>query len=93
MAKAQNNQNSMGSMVRLGFGLTLGGLLASIIFFAVAIAFFIPGFIIVKKQQKKEKAARNGTTLVIGYVLMGLGMVIGLGFGAGVFFSTLSEDL
>ena len=85
--------NSMGDMVKAGFGLTIGGMLASIMFLIVAMAMFVPGFIMVKKEHKKSKVERNGTTMVVGYVLMGLGMVIGLGFGATTFFSTLSEDI
>lgn len=88
-----SSSSSMSTMIRTGFGLTVGGLLASMIFIVIAMAFFIPGFILVKKEQKKPKSERNGTTLVVGYVLMGLGMIIGVGFGSGTFFSSLSGDV
>lgn len=84
----------MGGLVRFGFGVGLGSGLAMILFMLVAAIMFVPGFIMVKQEQKKKKEGKevNMTKLVIGYVLMGLGMIMGLGFGAGTFFSTLGGE-
>jgi len=87
------DNTSTGSLVRAGFGLGVGSLLATIIFMLVAAALFVPGFIMVKKQQQKDKKERNMTVLVIGFVMMGLGVVIGLGFGASIFFSALGDSI
>jgi 4-hydroxybenzoate polyprenyltransferase len=83
---------SMGSFIKAGFGLGVGSILATIIFMLIAVALFIPGFIMVKSEQKKDKDKRNTTKLVIGYILMGLGMVLGMGFGASIFFSMLGGE-
>lgn len=86
--------SSMGSFVRAGFGLGIGSILAMMLFMIVAVALFIPGFIMVKREQRKKKDGKeqNKTNLVVGYVLMGLGMIVGLGFGAGIFFSMLGGE-
>lgn len=78
--------------VQAGFGLGIGSLAAAVLYLLVAAALFIPGFLIVSKQHKLPKERRVTSTLVCGYILMGLGMVVGLGFGAGTFFELLSSD-
>jgi hypothetical protein len=85
-------ETSMGSFVKAGFGLGVGSILATIVFLFIAVALFVPGFILVKSEQKKEKGNRNTTKLVFGYILMGLGMILGMGFGAGIFFSLLGGE-
>jgi hypothetical protein len=84
---------SIKEFIKAGFGLGIGSVLAFMMFIAIAACFFVPGFIIVTKQQKKPKEERSTGLLVLGYILMGVGMIVGLGFGAGVFFGSLSEDL
>lgn len=81
------------SYVKAGFGITFGSVLAIMIFLAVAIGIFIVGFIMVKKETKKPKEQQNTTRKVVGFVLMGLAMVVGLGFGAPVFFGLLAESV
>lgn len=78
---------------KAGFGLGLGSMSSVVIFMLVAALLFIPGFIIVTKQHKKSKEDRSTGLLVLGYILMGLGMIIGLGFGSGTFFDQLKSDL
>lgn len=84
---------SMKQFMTAGFGVGIGSMLATMIFITVAIAFFIPGYILVKKENTKPKDERSTGTLVTGYILMGLGMIAGMGFGSGVFFSTLGENI
>ena len=88
-----NGSGDMGEYMKAGFGLSMGSFAAFMLLTLIAMIFFIPGFIIVVKQNKKPKGERDTTWLVVGFVLMGLGMVIGLGFGAGAFFGELSSDL
>lgn len=83
---------SVGSFIKAGFGLGVGSILATIVFLLIAVALFVPGFIMVKSEQKKDKEKRNTTKLVFGYILMGLGMILGMGFGAGIFFSLLGDE-
>lgn len=81
------------SYFKAGFGLGLGSILALMLVMALAVGIFIAGFILVKKESKKPKDQQNTTRKVVGFVLMGLAMVIGLGFGAPVFFALLGEAL
>ena len=85
--------SALKGLITIGFGITLGSLLATLLFILLAMCLFVPGFIIVYKQNKLPKEKRNTALLVLGFILMGLGVVIGLGFGAGVFFSQLGEEL
>lgn len=81
--------------IKTGFGLSLGFNLLTIIMIIVAIALFVPGFILVRREQKKAKNGEeeNNARKITGYVLMGFGMVFGFGFGASGFFSLLSNDV
>ena len=70
----------MRSLIKTGFGLSVGFLLARMIFILIGMAFFLPGFILFKKAtDKKESGTRAAgmALMVIGVVIMG-----GLGFGA-----------
>lgn len=80
--------------IKTGFGLTLGSLLAMMIFIAIGAAIFIPGFVIVNKENaKKKKEEQNNGLKILGYILMFIGMIVGLGFGAGAFFGTVAFDI
>lgn len=88
--------------VKTGFGLSIGGFFAYMIFLVIAMAFFIPGFILVRRQQEKEESRGEGgeggedpntSIKVLGYVLMVIGMIVGLGFGASGFLTLLSNDI
>ena len=74
------NTISMRSLIKTGFGISIGVFLAQMIFILIGMAFFIPGYIMFKKASDKNK--ETGSQLG-GVVLMGLGVVImsGLGFG------------
>lgn len=43
----------------------------------------IPGFILVTRENKKPKSRRNQALLILGFILMALGVALGLGFNAG----------
>lgn len=43
----------------------------------------IPGFILVTRENRKPKSKRNTTLLILGFILMALGVALGLGFNAG----------
>lgn len=80
--------------IKTGFGLTLGSLLAIMIFIAIGAALFIVGWFLVNRENaKKNPEERNNGLKTLGYIIMFIGMVVGLGFGVGVFFGTLSSDL
>jgi hypothetical protein len=74
------NTVSLRSLIKSGFGLTVGFMLARMIFILIGMAFFIPGFIMFKKASSDEK---DSSSRIGGIVLMVIGVVImgGLGFG------------
>lgn len=75
------------SMVGTGGALTAisGALL-------LGLAFGIPGFILVTRENQKPKSRRNMGLLVLGFVLMALGVVFGLGLNAGGLFEGIAEQ-
>ena len=66
------------SMVGTGGALTaLSGALV------LGMAFGIPGLILVTRENQKPKSSRNQALLILGFILMALGVALGLGFNAG----------
>jgi hypothetical protein len=81
------------SLVAQGFQLTVGSVLAMMIFLALGMLLFIPGFLIVRREQAKPKDQQSTGVKVVGYMLMILGAVVALGLGFGAILSTLMEEL
>jgi NhaP-type Na+/H+ or K+/H+ antiporter len=59
----------------------------------IGMAIGIPGFILVARENKKPKSSRNMTLLVLGFILMILGAVIGLGFNTGGIINSIENQL
>lgn len=70
------------SMFISSFARTSGALGALAGSMAIGLAFGIPGLILVTKENKKSKDSRNTTLLVLGFILIALGVIFGLGFNA-----------
>jgi hypothetical protein len=49
----------------------------------LGMAFGIPGLILVTRENQKPKSQRDQTLLILGFMLMALGVALGLGFNAG----------
>jgi hypothetical protein len=62
---------------------TAGGLVAISGAFILGMAFGIPGLILVTRENQKPKSQRNQALLILGFILMALGVALGLGFNAG----------
>lgn len=75
-----------------GFGLGLGAGLSMIIYIVIGLAFLIPGAILLGREKKKPKEQRNGALVVVAYVLIVLGVICGLGLGAGFLLSNLFNE-
>jgi hypothetical protein len=75
------NTVSMKSLIKTGFGISIGMFLAQAIFILIGMAFFIPGYLMFKKASSDKEASGSQ---IGGIILMALGVVImgGLGFGA-----------
>ena len=63
-----------------GAGGALGALSGALL---LGMAFGIPGLILVTRENKKPKSSRNQALLILGFILMALGVALGLGFNAG----------
>lgn len=90
---SKKSSPGIGELAKIGFALGIGSMLTGVIFLLFGIAFFIPGFIIVLKQRKLPKEKQSTGLLVTGFILMGLGVAIGLGFGASVFLGLLGDAI
>lgn len=64
----------------VGTGGALGALSGALV---LGMAFGIPGLILVTRENQKPKSRRNQTMLIIGFILMAIGVALGLGFNAG----------
>jgi hypothetical protein len=89
----KNNGMGIFSLARTGFGLGLGFAAVNMLLIGVALLLFIPGFIMLNKEQKKPKEEQNQGTKIFAFVLMGLGVVVGLGFGGGALLGEIGEEL
>lgn len=75
------NTISMRSLVKTGFGISIGMFFAQMIFILLGLVFFVPGFILFKNASSEKN--KDSGSQIGGIILMGLGVVImgGLGFG------------
>lgn len=74
------------------FGAGLGIMASFVLYLLVAVIFFVSGFVLLKKEKAKTKEQQSDVTKGIAFVLMGIGMIVGLGFGGGIFFSELGAE-
>ena len=82
------NTISMKSLVKTGFGISVGMFLAQIIFILVGMVFFIPGYIMFTKSSEKDKSNDSKTG---GIILMGLGVVVMGGVGFGILMDSIGD--
>ncbi len=81
--------NNFKSLVKTGFGLSVGIFAAQMIFLVIGLAFFIPGFMMWNTESKKfakDTAKQTGAI-----VLMALGVVLMGGVGFGILMEGLSD--
>jgi hypothetical protein len=69
------------------FKIGAGIMTAQILFLAIGIFFLVIGL------NMLSKAKENGKSLVPAYVVMGTGVVLGLGLGAGMFFEKIGNNM
>jgi hypothetical protein len=68
----------------------IGLFAAFLIFFSIGLGIFVIGVIFYQKEIKKPKSYQDGGHLLIGYMCMGLGMLIALGLGSPVLFTLIT---
>lgn len=78
---------SIKSYAKMGFGLGLGVAASQILYLAIGLLLFVWGLSLLKD------ARRGRGNMVVAYTVMGLGVVVGLGLGAGIFFDNLMENI
>ena len=79
----------MKSLMKTGFGLGIGFIGAQFVFLLIGAAFFIPGFILYRKEE--EKGNKGSSEQILGIALMGIGSLLMLGLGFGIFLSDLED--
>ena len=73
-----------------GTGGALGAVATTLM---IGLAFGIPGLILVTRENNKPKSSRNMTLLVLGFMLMALGVIFGLGFNADGLVNSIKNQL
>jgi|UniRef100_A0A6C0DJP5 predicted transporter len=81
------NTISMKSLIKTGFGISVGMFLAQMIFILIGMLFFVPGYMLFKKSDKEKSEGSQ----IGGIVLMGLGVVIMGGAGFGILMDSLGD--
>ena len=69
------------------FKIGAGIMTAQILFLAIGMIFLVIG------MNMMSKAKENGKSLVPAYAVMGTGVVLGLGLGAGMFFEKIGNNM
>jgi hypothetical protein len=69
------------------FKIGAGIMTAQILFLAIGMFFLVIG------MNMLSKAKENGKSLVPAYAVMGTGVVLGLGLGAGMFFEKIGNNM
>lgn len=90
--QVQRQRTPLMDYIRPAFGSGLGLFGSVIVYMFVAVLFFVPGFVLVKRENAKEKEKQSVAVKAVGYFLMAMGMIIGMGFGAGAFLGELGGE-
>lgn len=81
------NTISMKTLIKTGFGISVGMFLAQMIFILIGLVFFIPGYLMFKKADKEKSTGSQ----IGGIVLMGLGVVVMGGAGLGILMDSVGD--
>jgi NADH:ubiquinone oxidoreductase subunit 5 (subunit L)/multisubunit Na+/H+ antiporter MnhA subunit len=79
-SSSASKSNTITEFFKMGFGIGLGVMLVQIIFTAIALIFFITGFVLLKREQAKEKKGEKARTgmKVLAYILMVIGAIFAI---------------
>jgi len=93
MSLEQNPPSQKMDYFQFGFFSSLGSSLVMIILSVVGLLFFIPGLIIVLKENKKAKEDKKKGKLILGFILMLIGIVVGFTVGIVLLPMLLAENM
>lgn len=77
----------MKTLIKTGFGISVGMFLAQMIFILIGLVFFIPGYLMFKKADKEKSSGSQ----IGGIILMGLGVVVMGGAGIGILMDSVGD--
>jgi uncharacterized membrane protein len=83
------NSISMKSLIKTGFGISIGVFFAQMIFIFIGIIFFIPGYLILSKSSSDEN--KSNQSKVGGIILMVIGVIIMGGAGFGLLMDSIGD--
>jgi uncharacterized membrane protein YfcA len=76
---------------RSSFGFGLGFLASYMLFIFLGMLFFIPGLYLMRRERAKPVEQRDRMMQIIGFVLMIIGAVFGLGMGFGILGDSIGD--
>ena len=91
MAKKIGN-SAFRNAFNFGLGAGLGAGLSTMLYIFIGMLFFIPGVVLLSQERKKPKDKQNSSMVILAFVLMAIGSIVGLGMGAGFLFSSIMEE-
>lgn len=92
MKKQTGKGGAFKNAFTFGLGAGLGAGLSTMLFIFLGLLFFIPGVVLLSQERKKPKDQQSSSMVILAFVLMGIGCVVGLGTGAGFLFSSIMEE-
>jgi hypothetical protein len=80
---------SLKQLAKTGFGIGLGAFAAMMVYIALGLIFFVPGFILYKKAEKARETDSTGRIFSI--ILMGIGVIIMGGIGLSLLMDNIGD--
>ena len=90
--KSKGDSNGFRSAFNFGLGAGLGAGLSTMLYIFLGMIFFVPGILLLSQERKKTKDKQNQSMVILAFVLMVIGCIVGLGTGASFLFSSIMEE-
>jgi len=89
--KSGKGGSAFGNAFNFGLGAGLGAGLSTMLFIFIGMIFFIPGVYLLSQEKKKPKDKQSSSMIILAFVLMVIGCIIGLGMGASFIFGSIMD--
>ena len=80
---------SLKQLAKTGFGIGLGAFAAMMVYIALGLMFFVPGFVLYKRAERAHETDSAGRIFSI--ILMGIGVIIMGGIGLGMLMDNIGD--